>query len=342
MGPLLSIVQEIAGWQTPDDTVTGQTHHAGRKAGHRTRSLSPFEEDILDINKHDTRTEQSASSIDNMECQRRGSVDLTHAHLDSPQNVPLRQSNLALDEYKQMADRILKDFARFEWPREVDDASSSCPSLVASDHSPARGTSSVQLHAATGSLQEHREGASQDPTVAELKASAPYAGIRSIDPGLMQHLRHADRRWSGPSPGYINEVYNHLCHTASESRPEPTRLSDITGGSSPETTSSPVSEEEANDLIDALNTAFEPTLTKYARRLAEDLSDSNSDVSSLDLAGSDSDASWQTAENCDEQAGAQEQRRHSLVVPSSRMPNPSATRGVSAWAIAFGSMTASI
>ena len=342
MGPLLSTFQLLADeLQSETETDAKQTYCTHREdpicdactlhiletvTYFRRRSAHRKTQDSVRTRIHDK----------NMECERRSSTDCTH------HSHPSRIINYsAHEEYKQTADRILQDFATFEWPAQADDGEESpCPSLVASTESLSRIESFIaDLNKLSIKTVQHREETNHSEL---LKASE-----RSLDPWLMQNLREVQARWSGSYPGYLDEVYR------DGSGPQPGYLDEVYGTDTPDPTTSTkafsdlakISEPSslsANALIDALDDAFRPTLQKYAR--------SDSDVSDLDLTdsvpgsasgsaggASSSTGSWKTAEDCEEVM----KRRHSLADAGMLGKRP---RAVARWAhsFGFGAMTASI
>lgn len=126
------------------------------------------------------------------------------------------------EEYNQTADRIVRGFSTFEWPRggeeeegAEEEDKSPCPSLLASiDLS--RTTSEDPVVNNPERLTTTKKGGDGGgaTTLSEiLKKAAAAATIpqhKIDDPWLMQHLREAKARWSGSEPRYLDEVYGRL------------------------------------------------------------------------------------------------------------------------------------
>lgn len=216
-------------------------------------------------------------------------------------HAPIETNLSAHEEYKQTADRILRDVVSFQWLLDDTEDESPCPSLEAS-------TCSI-------------EGFLNDLNQLKIReASKPC-----VEPWLMRQLRQVQARWSGPTPGYLDEVNRDSPLLTKQ----PESSSDIAQFSENSSLS-------PNALIDALNNAFKPTL-KNAR-----WSDTDSDVSELDLeesiSGSGSTGSWKTADDCKEVM----QRRHSSAASVGTRTIGKNQRTVTRWAHGFGARTASI
>lgn len=205
------------------------------------------------------------------------------------------------EEYNQTADRIVRGFSTFEWPRgeeeEEEEDKSPCPSLLASiDLS--RTTSEDPVVNNPERLTTTKKGGDGGgaTTLSEiLKKAAAAATIpqhKIDDPWLMQHLREAKARWSGSEPRYLDEVYGRVGARnllwfspavngePSSSPRRDSQQSDMSGGSHPAS----ISKHALHHVKDggSPDDSFELHLHNTTE-LLERNDDADSDVSELDL-----------------------------------------------------------
>lgn len=210
------------------------------------------------------------------------------------------------EEYNQTADRIVRGFSTFEWPRgegeeeeegAEEEDKSPCPSLLASiDLS--RTTSEDHIVNNPEPLTTTKKGGDGGAmTLSELlKAAATAAATipqhKIDDPWLMQHLREAKARWSGSEPRYLDEVYGrvgarNLLWPSPAVNGEPSspprrdsQQSDMSGGSHPAS----IFKHALHHVKDggSPDDSFELNLNNTTE-LLESNDDADSDVSELDL-----------------------------------------------------------
>lgn len=186
-----------------------------------------------------------------MRFENRAGVGIAPNQMNSPPASPSKCSEFD-EEDERIADRVFEDFARFEWPSQGHDRTP-CPSptISESSHSP-------------------KSSRFAESWIADLKASASHAGISSINPSLMQHMRDADMKWAGPSTGHVLDIpgISHgFCSQTEAALPS--------GLVDPKHTA-------ANTLIASLDDDFSPTFQSFLPT-ERSTSDADSDVSYLDL-----------------------------------------------------------
>lgn len=202
------------------------------------------------------------------------------------------------EEYNQTADRIVRGFPTFEWPRgkeeeaEEEEDKSPCPSLLASiDLS--RTTSETPVVNNPERLTTTKKGDDGAMTISELlkaAAAAPIPQHKIDESWLMQHLREAKARWSGSEPRYLDEVYgvgNLLWFSPAVNGETPTppprrdsQQSDMSGGSHPAS----IFKHALHHVKDggSPDDSFELHLHNTTELLGRN-DDADSDVSELDL-----------------------------------------------------------
>lgn len=200
-----------------------------------------------------------------MRFENRASVGTAPSQMNSPTASPSNWSE-SYEEDERIADRIFEDFARFEWPSQGHDRTP-CPSptISESSHSP-------------------KSSRFAESWIADLKASASHAGISSMNPSLMQHMRDADMKWARRSTGLVLDMPD-IPHGLNRKADGP---SSHTTAPSPSLFMDP-KHTAANTLIASLDDDFSPTFQSFIST-GRSASDANSDVSYLDLNDLDSPA----------------------------------------------------